>query len=254
MNDTTAAPQPGSGRARLRLRDFVGRNDEGLAPGQRAVSDFPRFSDRPWRPLPVVPEPPTIRVDGACAHPFEIPISELDTIGRREVTADFNCVTTWCVRGLRWRGVPFVEFYSKIVVPRAVPDEHASWLRIFGLDGAAACVALEDALHEDVLLADALAGEPLSPTHGAPLRFVSPAQYAYKSVKHVARIEFCVAQPRPPAGAKEHPRARVELEERHMRLPPWLVRWPYRLVAPLTALIAERAAERTRSNRATPGG
>jgi len=118
------------------------------------------------------------------------------------------------------------------------------WLRIVGLDRGSAFVALEDALRDDVMLADSVDGEPLTLARGAPLRFVSPAQYAYKSVKHVAGIELCVAQPASTSGAKEHPRARVALEERHSRYPAWLVRWPYRLVAPMTALIAEMSARR----------
>jgi hypothetical protein len=41
-------------------------------------------------------------------------------------------------------------------------------------------------------------------------------------------------------GPKEHLRARVALEERHSRIPGRLLRWPYRLVVPITAVVAER--------------
>jgi DMSO/TMAO reductase YedYZ molybdopterin-dependent catalytic subunit len=230
-------------RRRLRLRDLLrpAPGDE-LAPGQRVVADFPRFSDKPWRRLLVVPTHPGLRITGAVAHPCDVPFADLDELGRHERTADFNCVTTWCVRGLRWGGVSFRSFYDDIVVPRCRPSADVRWLRIVGHDAAAAFVALEDALGDDVLLADRLDGQPLTLVHGAPLRFVSPAQYAYKSVKHVASIELCVDQPTSTAGAKEHPRARIALEERHSRYPAWIVRWPYRLVAPLTALLAERSA------------
>jgi DMSO/TMAO reductase YedYZ molybdopterin-dependent catalytic subunit len=210
------------------------------------VADFPRFSDKPWRRLPVVPAHPALRIAGAVAHPADVPFADLNALGRVERTADLNCVTTWCVRGLRWGGVSFRSFYDDIVVPRCQPSPDVGWLRIVGHDASSAFVALEDALGDDVLLADSLDGNPLSAVHGAPIRFVSPAQYAYKSVKHVATIELCVDQPSSTAGAKEHPRARIALEERHSRYPAWLVRWPYRLVAPLTALIAERSARSRR--------
>jgi DMSO/TMAO reductase YedYZ molybdopterin-dependent catalytic subunit len=233
----------------LRLRDFVRRTPGGDVPiGQRVVNDFPRFSDKPWRRLPTVPAHPTIRITGAMAHTCEVSLADLEALPRVERTADFNCVTTWCVRGLRWSGVSFRSFYEDIVVPRCRPSADVGWLRIAGHDTASAVVALEDALGDDVLLADFLDGDPLTLVHGAPLRFVSPAQYAYKSVKHVASIELCVEQPTSTGGAKEHPRARVALEERHSRCPAWLVRWPYRLVAPLTALIAERSAGRGSSS------
>jgi DMSO/TMAO reductase YedYZ molybdopterin-dependent catalytic subunit len=151
-------------------------------------------------------------------------------------------VTTWSVRGLRWGGVPFRTFYEDVVVTRCRPSVDVRWLRIVGFDGGSAIVALEDALRDEVLLADSLDGEPLTLVHGAPVRFVSPAQYAYKSVKHLVRIELSVEQPA--LGADEHPRARVALEERHPRHPAWRVRGPSRLVAPIVAFLAERSARR----------
>ncbi len=41
-------------------------------------------------------------------------------------------------------------------------------------------------------------------------------------------------------GAKEHLRARVAAEERHAWVPGRFLRWPYRVLVPLTAMIAER--------------
>ena len=73
----------------------------------------------------------------------------------------------------------------------------------------------------------------------APPRLVSPSQYGYKSVKHLVAIDFRAEKPR--VMAKEHLRARVALEERHPRLPGWLVALPYRLVIPPTAYVAERS-------------
>jgi DMSO/TMAO reductase YedYZ molybdopterin-dependent catalytic subunit len=179
---------------------------------------------------------------GAVTQVADVSIGELEKLPHEERIADFNCVTTWCVRGLRWGGVPFHTFYQNIVLTRCQPSPDVSWLRIVGLDGGAAIVALEDALRDDVLLADSLNGDPLSLIHGAPLRFVSPAQYAYKSVKHLASIEFSVEQPT--LGTDEHPRARVALEERHPRHPPSRVRGPSRLVAPMIAFLSERSARR----------
>jgi DMSO/TMAO reductase YedYZ molybdopterin-dependent catalytic subunit len=183
-----------------------------------------------------------VSITGAVAHAADVPIGDLQKLPRAQRTADFNCVTTWCVRNLRWGGVPFRTFYEDIVVARCQPTVDVSWLRIVGLDGGSAVVALEDALLDEVLLADTLGGEPLTLVHGAPMRFVSPAQYAYKSVKHVVRIELSVEQPA--LGADEHPRARVALEERHLRHPAQRVRVPSRLVAPMIAFLAERSARR----------
>ena len=184
-----------------------------------------------------------MRITGAVAQSADVSIADLQQLPCEERVADFNCVTTWCVRGLRWGGVPFRTFYERFIVTRCQPAEDVCWLRITGLDGGSATVALEDALGDDVLLADSLNGEPLNLVHGAPIRFVSPSQYAYKSVKHLASIELFVDQPA--LGADEHPRARIELEERHPRHSARSVRGPSRLVAPMIAFLAERSARRT---------
>jgi DMSO/TMAO reductase YedYZ molybdopterin-dependent catalytic subunit len=206
------------------------------------VSEFPRFGRKPLRGLPAVPTNPVLRITGSVAHAVDVPLRDLQKLSREERIADFNCVTTWCVRGVRWGGVSFRTLYEDIVVTRCQPSADVGWLRLVGLDDGSAVVSLEDALRDDVLLADSLDGEPLSLVHGAPIRFVSPAQYAYKSVKHVVSIELSVEQP--PLGADEHPRARIALEERHPRQPAWRVRWPSRLVAPMIAFLAERSAGR----------
>jgi len=228
-------------RPRLLLRELLRRSHgNDLPPGQREVSAFPRFGRKPLQRLPTVPTEPAASIAGAVAHAADVPISDLQKLPSEERTADFNCVTTWCVRGLRWGGVPFRTFYEDAVVTRCRPAADVRWLRLVGLDGSSAIVALDDALSDEVLLADALDGEPLTLMHGAPLRFVSPAHYAYKSVKHLVRIELSVEQPA--LGADEHPRARVALEERHPRHKARRVRVPSRLVAPMIAFLSERSA------------
>jgi DMSO/TMAO reductase YedYZ molybdopterin-dependent catalytic subunit len=230
-------------RPRLRMRELFRRSrGVDLPPGQRVVSSFPRFSRKPLERPPSLPASPELRITGAVEQAIDMPISGLQTLPREERVADFNCVTTWCVRGLRWAGVSFRTFYDDIVVARCHPSEEVRWLRIVGLDGRTAVVALEDARSDEVLLADSLDGAPLTGLHGAPLRFVSPQQYAYKSVKHLASIELSIEQPE--LGQDEHPRARVALEERHPRHPAWLVRGPSRVLAPTIAFLSERSARR----------
>ena len=75
-----------------------------------------------------------------------------------------------------------------------------------------------------MLLANELNGEPLPFDHGAPLRLVAPGQYGYKNLKHLQRIDFYPTFRPGSAGRAEHPRARVDLEERSPGLPGWLYR------------------------------
>ena len=60
----------------------------------------------------------------------------------------------------------------------------------------------------------------------------------YKSVKHLTGLRL--RGERPP-GRLEHLRGRVALEERHGRVPGWLLRWPYRALIVPTATRAERS-------------
>lgn len=92
-------------------------------------------------------------------------------------------------------------------------------------------------------------GAPLDRRHGGSVRLVSPLQYGYKNIKHVERIEFHSEQPEGSFGKKEHLRARVAEEERHSRLPNWLLRVPYRLTVVPTALAADRGLQKSPASK-----
>src|SRR5258708_6536453 len=92
-----------------------------LPPGQRAIDFFPRFGTATYaNRLPDVPADLEIVVeaeDGSgCGR---IGLEELGRLPRREVVADFHCVTTWTRRGLSWSGYAFRDFHERLLVPRA---------------------------------------------------------------------------------------------------------------------------------------
>ena len=218
-----------------------------LPPGQGAIKGFPRFGDRFGAPpLPTIPAEPFLTIRGAVDTDHTVPLAALDELPRHQLVSDFHCVTTWTKRGLRWGGVSFRDFYQRVVTPATSPHPNVSHLVLVGLDGYQSTMLLEDALADDVLLADQLDGQALPPEHGAPLRLVSPRQYGYKSTKHLCCIELWTEPPPSKSRLKrEHPRARVELEERHAYIPGRLLRWPYRLFIPLTAYGYHRGARRS---------
>ena len=76
-----------------------------LPRGQRSFGTFPRFGIPFWELHPPIAQPALIRVTGAVAHPLDIPVSRLAELPRRDLVADFHCVTGWTVPGLRWGGV-----------------------------------------------------------------------------------------------------------------------------------------------------
>ena len=211
----------------------------GLPPGQRLMQDsVPRFGNQPQNPPPTA-GPVELRIDGlGIAEPFVVTRADLDSLPHREQVSDFHCVTTWSVRGLRWTGVPMRDFWHEVVVPRLDPAVGFALVEARGRDGYKVVLCLEDLLGDEVLLARELDGNPLDARHGAPLRVVSPAQYGYKSVKHLTGLRL--RGERPP-GRLEHLRGRVALEERHDRVPGNLLRWPYRALIVPTAMLAERS-------------
>jgi DMSO/TMAO reductase YedYZ molybdopterin-dependent catalytic subunit len=219
-----------------------------LPPGQRPIGGFPRFGTHLHRPAPAVPTDHVIEVSGAVANAFVLPLAELATLPRRECAADFHCVAGWSATNLRWEGVAFATLYRTIIEPSlhaATPITHVVFA---GLDGYRSVVSIEDALEDDVLIADHLDGRPLDSDHGAPVRLVSPSQYGFVSTKHLCRIELRTAVPTgihtSPAMRllKPHPRARVREEERHGALPGWLVRPVYRLLIPPIAFLSARGS------------
>lgn len=218
-----------------------------LPPGQRPVEGFPRFGADLSRPPPAVPVDPVIEIRGAVIEPFELPLAMLATLPRHELTADFHCVAGWSATDLRWEGVSFETFYRAVIEPALAPGTSVTHLVFRGLDGWRAAVSIEDALGEDVLLAEHLDGRPLDGDHGAPVRLVSPKQYGYINTKHLCRIEVHTAAPRNVQRSPvmrllaPHPRARVWEEERHRYLPWWTVRHVYRAsIGPLKRLGALR--------------
>jgi DMSO/TMAO reductase YedYZ molybdopterin-dependent catalytic subunit len=202
-----------------------------LPPGQRERSDFPRFGLTQFaRRFPREPSRFDLDVVGEVDEDLHLR-DALAGLPRAELAADFHCVTTWTRRGLRWGGVRFVDFYEQVLLPQARPHDGATLVGLRGQDGARTGLPLKDLLAPEVLLADTLNGEPLSVAHGAPARLVAPAHYAYKSVKHLSRIEFMAGGADYAASGfrfMDHPRARVEFEERGRGLPGWLLRLLYR--------------------------
>ncbi|MDQ3477411.1 MAG: molybdopterin-dependent oxidoreductase [Actinomycetota bacterium] len=229
-------------------RILFGRHDVSLPPGQRRIAGFPRFGAHLSGPPPAVPDLPVLQIRGAVTEAFDIPLTALATLPRRELTADFHCVAGWSATNLRWQGVSFATVYATLIQPALTPGTPVTHFLFRGLDGWRSVVSIEDALADEVLIAERLDGRPLDGDHGAPVRLVSPKQYGYVSTKHLCRIEVHAAEP---AGMRSslmrllspHPRARVWEEERHRYLPAWSVRSVYRTTI---AYVIDRGGRKAR--------
>jgi DMSO/TMAO reductase YedYZ molybdopterin-dependent catalytic subunit len=242
-------------RAGARSASSPGAPATTLPPGQRSIDGFPRFGTHLHRRPPAVPVEPVIEITGAVSKSFAVPMAELAALPRRELTADFHCVAGWSATNLNWEGVAFETFYRLLIEPSLRPDTSITHVVFAGLDGYRSVVAIQDALADDVLIADHLDGRPLDSDHGAPARLVSPQQYGFVSTKHLCHVELHSAEPaekyqraalltqvflRGPA--KPHPRARVWEEERHRYLPGRAVRPFNRLLIPPIAFLSARGS------------
>lgn len=228
---------PDSSESRATRRVFRTVPDPDLPPRQRLVvgNMLPMFGNRPLAGASTTgPD----RIDITCErNPVtSFDLSLLESLGRSENTADFHCVTTWSVRNLNWTGTPLRDVLQWAGLTRADGD----YIVVRAADRRSGHFIWDDATADDVLLATHLNGEPLAERHGGPVRLVAPRHYGYKSIKYVSRID--VRSERPDQLGKEHLRGRVEHEERHPTLPNWVVRRPYRAVAPLVVALMNRTS------------
>ncbi|WP_232666817.1 molybdopterin-dependent oxidoreductase [Pseudonocardia sp. TRM90224] len=205
----------------------------GQVPAELRRFGLPEFA----RIRPLVGARPTVTVTGAVRRPTQVAVADLlDLAARQEQCSDLHCVTTWSARDLRWSGMRFRDVHERVAGQVGVAGA-ARWVTFAGLDGYRACLRLDDALADDVLLADSLDGRRLGAEHGAPLRLVAPGHYGYKSVKHLCAIEYRRTYDPGSARWKAHPRGRVAHEERSRYLPGWAWR---RLWRPLLPAVRQR--------------
>ncbi len=168
------------------MRDLTDIHDsfdgERLPPGQRETDRFPVLSKGD---VPSVPTEASLDVWGAVDTELSCSLTELQTFDDELQRQDFHCVTGWSRFDCRFRGVPFPTLAERVGI-----DEDATHVLFHAHDGYTTDLPLSDCLHEGVLLAWELDGEPLSGEHGGPLRVVTPHKYAYKGAKWLSGIEI----------------------------------------------------------------
>ena len=142
-----------------------------------SISDsLPTFDERTWR----------LTVGGLVERPRTVGYRELLSLPRAEQVSTFHCVTGWSVTNVHWAGVRIAD-----VLAQAPPLREAHALRFVSAEKPYDdFLTLSQASLDDVMLAYAMDGKPLSRAHGAPVRLVIPEMYGYKSVKWLNRIEL----------------------------------------------------------------
>lgn len=125
------------------------------------------------------------RIFGLVEKEVTLSFDELMALPTNQVQNDIHCVTGWSKLDNEWEGIP-VEEIAKL----AGIKPEARYVLLHAEHGWTANMPLADFLKPGNLFAFKHNGEPLSPDHGYPVRFVIPHLYFWKSAKWVRGVEF----------------------------------------------------------------
>lgn len=157
-----------------------------LPPGQIETKRFPVVGER--RPSSELSRPVdwSLTVGGLVANPLTITLEQLRELGRRDLTFDIHCVTSWTRFDSTFTGIPLSE-----LLDTAVTQEEARFVSFtaYSERGHHTSLPLEYASRESWLV-HSFEGRPLDIEHGGPVRVVTPGKYFYKSLKWVRSVQL----------------------------------------------------------------
>jgi DMSO/TMAO reductase YedYZ molybdopterin-dependent catalytic subunit len=159
------------------------RSENRLPPGQHLVTNFPVLD------LGVQPEVPLdkweLKIHGLVENPTALTWQAFMALPQFKDVSDFHCVTTWSQYDMEWEGVSFFTF-ADLVKPKA----EATHVLFRSYDGYTTNNPVAVMMDDDVLVAHAWNGQPLSKQHGGPARVIIPKRYAWKGAKFIREIAF----------------------------------------------------------------
>ncbi len=129
-----------------------------------------------------------LRVDGLVDRPGAFPLPALRAMPARTQITRHDCVEGWSAIG-QWTGVRLSALLDAVgLQPRARYVVFHCADNFWGIRYYES-IDLNDAFHEQTILAYAMNGQPLPRPHGAPLRLRVERQLGYKHAKFVWRVE-----------------------------------------------------------------
>lgn len=138
-----------------------------------------------YNPVPPI-DPATFRlqVKGLVEKPGACTLAQLQALPKESQSSRMKCVQCWSSR-TTWGGFRYGAL-ADIVKPRST----AKAIRVDCADKWYEYFTLEELRNPRLLFTLEMAGKPLTPDHGAPLRLIDPSKYGYKSAKLITSITF----------------------------------------------------------------
>ncbi|MDQ0841764.1 DMSO/TMAO reductase YedYZ molybdopterin-dependent catalytic subunit [Streptomyces sp. V1I6] len=125
-----------------------------------------------------------LTVDGLVRKPATYTLADLRAMRQTRIVRDVQCVTGWRVPDTPFEGVKLSQLLDAAGVR---PEARA--IRFTCFDGTySESLTLTQARRDDVLVALRMQDEPLSHSHGGPVRLYVAPMYFYKSAKWLSGI------------------------------------------------------------------
>jgi len=155
-----------------------------IPPGQEPVKTLHDMGGTPG-PGPV----PSweLKIHGEVETPLTLNLDQLKSMDRTQLKCDVHCVTGWSLLGSRWGGIRLSTLMTHARIKKS-----ARFVIFEAPNGYSSNIPMEEALKDNVLLADTFEGVPLSLPHGAPYRALVPDLYFWKSAKWIQGVRFTV--------------------------------------------------------------
>jgi DMSO/TMAO reductase YedYZ molybdopterin-dependent catalytic subunit len=159
-----------------------------VPPNQRLTDGFPILHEGAVPELS--PANWDLRIWGLVAREQRLSWADFMALPQTKLVSDFHCVTGWSKLDNVWEGVRFSELAARVGVKPEARFVVAYGQRDDDPLGYDTNLPLSALMDDDVLLARAHNGRPLTPEHGYPVRLVVPKRYAWKSAKWLRGLEF----------------------------------------------------------------
>jgi len=133
-----------------------------------------------------------LEVSGLVAQPRRFSLAELRALPSRTQITRHDCVEGWSAIG-KWQGARLsavLDAVQPAAAARYVVFRCADPMDDDGGSPYYESIDMDDAYHEQTLLAYALNDKPLPVTNGAPIRLRVERQLGYKHAKYVMRLEL----------------------------------------------------------------